>query len=74
LRWVDNATNEAKFVIERSTDSSFSSVVPFEVPSNTTSYRDRTVQASTTYFYRVFAVSATGLRSGPSNVATVSTK
>jgi hypothetical protein len=73
LNWVDNATNEAKFVIERSTDN-FSSVDPFEVPANTTGYRDTTVQARTTYSYRVFAVSATGLRSGPSNVATVSTR
>jgi hypothetical protein len=73
LKWVDNATNEAKFVIERSTDN-FSSVVSFEVPSNTTSYRDTTVQAHTTYSYRVFAVSATGLRSGFSNVVTASTR
>jgi hypothetical protein len=73
LNWVDNATDEAQFVIERSTDD-FSSVVSFEVPSNTTSYRDTTVQAGTTYSYRVVAVGATGLRSGPSNVVTVSTR
>ena len=73
LNWVDNSTNEAKFVIERSTDD-FRSAVSFEVPTNTTSYRDTTVQATTTYAYRVSAVSATGIRSAPSNVAAVATK
>lgn len=73
LNWSDNSTNEAKFVIERSTDN-FTSVVAFEQSANATSYRDATVQAATTYAYRVLAVSASGVRSTLSNVATVSTK
>jgi glucose/arabinose dehydrogenase/PKD repeat protein len=76
LSWMDNSNSEAKFVIERSTTpfSAPSNLVTYEVGANATSYRDTAVQAKTTYYYRVFAVSSVGVRSAPSNVASVTTK
>jgi hypothetical protein len=76
LSWTDNSTSEAKFVIERSTTSDFTSnLVTYEVSANATSYRDTSnVQPKTTYYYRVFAVSSVGVRSDQSNVASVTTK
>jgi hypothetical protein len=76
LSWTDNSTGEAKFVIERSTTSTFTSnLVTYEVGANATSYRDTSnVQPKTTYYYRVFAVSSVGVRSDQSNVASVTTK
>jgi hypothetical protein len=76
LSWTDNSTSEAKFVIERSTTSDFTSnLVTYEVAAPATSYRDTSnVQPKTTYYYRVFAVSSVGVRSDQSNVASVTTK
>lgn len=75
LSWTDNSSNEAKFVIERSTSSGFSSnLVTREVGANTVSYRDTSVQQKTTYYYRVFAASSTGARSVASNVASSTTR
>jgi hypothetical protein len=76
LSWTDNSTGEAKFVIERSTTSDFTSnLVTYEVSANATSYRDTSnVQPKTPYYYRVFAVSSVGVRSDQSNVASVTTK
>ena len=75
LSWKDNSTGEAKFVIERSTTSDFTSnLVTYEVSANATQYRDTAVQPQSTYYYRVFAVSSTGAKSGQSNVVSVTTK
>jgi fibronectin type 3 domain-containing protein len=76
LSWIDNATGEAKFVIERSTTLNFdSNLVTFEVMSaNATGYRDTAVQPTSTYYYRVFAVSSAGVRSPQSNVASATTR
>jgi fibronectin type 3 domain-containing protein len=75
LSWTDNSTGEAKFVIERSTTSNFTSnLVTYEVTANAVSYRDTALQQNTTYYYRVFAVDPAGTRSAPSNVASVTTK
>jgi fibronectin type 3 domain-containing protein len=75
LSWADNSTGEAKFVIERSTTSDFTSnLVTYEVSANTISYRDTAVQQKTTYYYRVVAVDPSGTRSAPSNVVSVTTK
>jgi Big-like domain-containing protein len=75
LSWIDNSNSEANFVIERSTTSSFTSnLVTYQAPANATSYPDTALQGRTTYYYRVFAVNATGTRSAPSNVASVTTK
>jgi hypothetical protein len=76
LSWTDNSSSEAGFVIERSTTSSFTTnLVTYQRPANTTSYSDRSsLQNKTTYYYRVFAVDSAGTRSGPSNVASATTK
>jgi hypothetical protein len=76
LSWTDNSSYEAGFVIERSKDKNFTTIEKtYNTPANTTSYRDSSsLLKKTTYYYRVFALSSTGTRSGSSNVATVSTK
>ena len=75
LKWIDNSKLEAKYVIERSTSSNFTSnLLTREVSANTTSYRDTALQAKTTYYYRVFAVKADGTKSRPSNTASATTK
>ncbi len=73
LEWIDNANNESRFVIERSTDSMFTEPTSFVVEgANVTTYSDATVNANTTYWYQVFAENAGGL-SATSNVAQVTT-
>jgi hypothetical protein len=77
LSWTDNSSYETDFAIERSTTSSFTTnLVTYQKPANTTSFSDRrSLQQKTTYYYRVFAaVSSTGTRSTPSNVASATTK
>ena len=75
LSWTDNSNYETGFVIERSTTSSFTTnLVTYQKRANTTSFSDRSLQNKTTYYYRVFAaVSSTGTRSTPSNVASATT-
>jgi len=76
LNWKDNSSSEAGFVVERSTTSSFTTnlVTSQQLAKDTTSYSDRSLKRLTTYYYRVFAVSSTGTRSAPSNVASATTK
>jgi hypothetical protein len=40
LSWTDNSNNEDRFIIERSTDSAFTSLKPFSMAANATSYTD----------------------------------
>jgi acid phosphatase type 7 len=75
LSWKDNSSSEANFAIERSTTSSFTTnLKTYQTPQNTTSFRDSALKRKTTYYYRVFAVSSTGTRSAPSNVASATTQ
>jgi hypothetical protein len=75
LTWTYNSSSQAGFVIERSTTSSSTTFVPLtETAADTRSYSDSNLQNKTTYYYRVFAVDSTGTRSGPSNVASATTK
>jgi hypothetical protein len=76
LSWNDNSSVENRYVIERSTTSNFmSNLVTREVGANVRTYRDDTAVArTTTYYYRVYAVSSTGVKSDNSNVRTVTTK
>ncbi|MBI1886074.1 MAG: S8 family serine peptidase [Chloroflexi bacterium] len=54
LTWTDNATNEAGFKLERSTDGvSFSQIAI--LTANTTSYSNVNLAAGTTYYYRIRA-------------------
>ena len=61
LSWVDNASDENAFFIERATGSpaGFSQIA--QNPANDTSYVDATVSPSTTYYYRVYATNLAGL-------------
>jgi xyloglucan-specific exo-beta-1,4-glucanase len=68
LSWTDNASNESAFYIDRATNSSFTqNLATNSVGSNTTSYQDTGLSASTTYYYRVRANNIDGY-SGYSNV------
>ncbi len=69
LAWVDNATDETGFVIERATDGVNFSVLATVGP-NVIGYVDSAVSAGNTYDYRVAAVNAGGL-SGYSNTASI---
>ncbi len=73
LAWVDAATNETSYIVERAADSTFASPRTFTLAANATSYRDTSVSAGTTYAYRVRAVNAEGA-SSPSNVEVVTTR
>jgi hypothetical protein len=75
LTWIDNATDETGFQIERATVTG-GVTGPFAVIAtlgvNVSAYSDATVAPNTTYAYRVFASNAVG-SSLPSNVAQITT-
>src|SRR5207253_3069049 len=67
LTWLDNASNETGYRIERSGDGvNFTFVT--NVGINATSYSNTGLTASTKYYYRVQALGSSG-NSGYSNVA-----
>ena len=71
LTWSDNSNNEESFKIGRSTDG----VLFFSQETtdpNATSYSDTTVDAATTYWYRIRAYNSEGY-SSYANVVTVTT-
>ncbi len=72
LNWIDNASNETGFKIERSLDvnSGFESFAI--LPANTTSLSDANLAAGTTYHYRVSAITDAE-ESAYSNVANATT-
>jgi len=72
LSWVDNATNEGEFVIERDISAAFASPVRLTAFSNSTTFTDLGLPPSTTYYYRVKAKNATD-SSGFSNTASATT-
>lgn len=70
LTWIDNAANEANFVVQRSVNgAAFATVAT--LAANTTAYSEAAL-AGRTYAYRVYASNAQG-RSADSNQATVTT-
>lgn len=71
LRWIDNASTETSFQLERSTDNATFALVATLSP-NVVTYADATASAATNYFYRVRAFNGSAA-SGYSNVATVTT-
>ncbi|MGD9148447.1 MAG: fibronectin type III domain-containing protein, partial [Anaerolineae bacterium] len=71
LTWTDNADDEAGFKIERSLDASAWALLD-TVGANVTSYQDTGLQASTTYYYRVYAYNGAG-NSAYSNQANATT-
>ncbi|MGE5609827.1 MAG: PA14 domain-containing protein, partial [Bacillota bacterium] len=60
LTWVDNASNETGFVLERSTSPNFTNVTTVNLPADTTTYTDTNVTVGTTYYYRLKAVNGAG--------------
>jgi hypothetical protein len=72
LTWKDNATDESSFVVERSTNASFTSPTLIDVANDRTSYSDTGLSASTQYWYRLRARNAVGY-SAYSNTASAST-
>jgi phosphodiesterase/alkaline phosphatase D-like protein len=71
LNWVDNATNEQYYRVERSLDGLTFSQVGF-LGANQTTWTNGLLTPSTTYFYRVRASAGT-VYSGYSNVAFATT-
>jgi len=73
LNWTDTANNEAAYRLERRTADRTIYERVTDLPANSTSFQDNSVQASTTYFYRVIARNDTG-DSDPSNESEVVTR
>jgi phosphodiesterase/alkaline phosphatase D-like protein len=72
LTWLDNATSETGYVVERDTTNAFVAPVSVSLPANTTAYASTGLTASTTYYYRVKAVNG-ATSSGYSNTANATT-
>lgn len=74
LSWVDNATNETGYVVERCTRSACTNFVAIaSLPARSTQYTDSAVSRGTTYRYRVMATGPNG-NSGYSNIAAATTR
>jgi beta-mannanase len=73
LAWTDSATNERSYTVERSKTGVTFSKLKTGLAANSTSYSDRGLTASTTYYYRVKAVNRKG-SSAYSNVAKATTQ
>jgi xyloglucan-specific exo-beta-1,4-glucanase len=73
LSWTDNSANETTFIIERATNSGFTSnLVSTSVAANTTTHSATGLTANTTYYFRVRAANEAG-DSAHSNTATAKT-
>ncbi len=72
LSWIDNASNETSYILQRSltSGSGFTNIVT--LAANTTTYSNTGLNSSTTYYYRVQALNSTG-SSTWSNVAYATT-
>ncbi|MEP5364131.1 MAG: PHB depolymerase family esterase [Reichenbachiella sp.] len=60
LSWQDNADNENAYIVERSEGNESNYVVITNLSANVESYSDNSLNASTTYFYRVIASNTEG--------------
>jgi hypothetical protein len=67
LAWTDRSSNEAGFIVERSTSATGGFTQLVTVPAGSTSFVDGAVTRKTTYYYRVAATNANG-NSNYSNV------
>lgn len=72
VSWIDNASNEDAYLLERSASSSSGFTQVGTTSANATSYTDVGLSASTTYYYRVRASNSAG-QSAFSNVASATT-
>ncbi len=71
LHWADNATDEARFIVERSSVSNTNYIPLDTLPANTTSFVDNTGATPGKYFYRVKAESNLGFFGQYSNEVNV---
>lgn len=60
LTWKDNSTNEAQFILERSSGNSSNFVVLATLDADSKDYTDNSVSAATKYYYRVKATNLGG--------------
>lgn len=72
LSWTDNTSDETSFVIERSLDGTTEWTALATLAPNTLTYKNISLTAETTYYYRVYA-NAPGGASEPSVVASATT-
>ena len=72
LSWTDNSTNETGFKIERKTGSG-TYVVVGTVTTDVTTFNDNSLNASTTYTYRVYSYNSGGNSPTYSNEVNVTT-
>ncbi|MBN1525361.1 MAG: fibronectin type III domain-containing protein [Spirochaetales bacterium] len=75
VSWQDNSADEESFIISRSEDALYTSVIEITTAANTTSFIDRgTLSENSTYYYRVRAVNSAGdsAESTGGNVTTLS--
>ncbi|NTW99673.1 MAG: hypothetical protein HGB35_07070 [Geobacteraceae bacterium] len=69
LDWVDNATDETGFTIQRATNSTFTAgLTTFTVGANVTTYTNTPVSGNIRYYYRVRAYNASGVSAFSSTV------
>jgi titin len=73
LAWVDNATTETAYYVERSTTGTTWSALA-TLASNVTTYQSKNLTIGTTYYYRVRAYSSTTGYSAYSNVASATAR
>jgi len=73
LNWSDTSDNESAFRIERRTEDNTVYSMVTNLPPNSTIFQDNSVQASTTYFYRIIARNDSG-ESQSTNEAQVTTQ
>ncbi len=71
LAWVDNATTETAYRVERSINGTTFTLIA-QIGANLTSYSNLYLSANTTYYYRVRAMQG-NVSSALSNVATATT-
>jgi hypothetical protein len=60
VTWTDNTDDEVGFVIQRATSSRGPWVMAGSVAPDTTTFLDRDLKGSTTYYYRTYAVGTNG--------------
>ncbi|MFA6099341.1 MAG: fibronectin type III domain-containing protein [Patescibacteria group bacterium] len=73
LSWTDMAINETAYRVERRTEEKTIYERITDLPPNSTNFQDGSVQASSTYYYRIIARNDTG-ESEPSNEVAVTTR
>ena len=70
LNWIDNASNETKYILERAVSAPFSFVQIAELPANSNSFLDNALVPNSQLYYRVTALRDT-MSSVKSNTANI---